>query len=111
MTAYRLTPVGAAGPEPERARRIEVRSYTEVLAELERVERLWREEVNLRIEVQKKLNRSMRVLASLRRLSPRMADLVAGAGREIWRLDRADRARQSKATRKALQIWGVDGGA
>jgi hypothetical protein len=96
VTAYQLTPVGPEGPERHRARRVEVRSYTEVLAELERVERLWREEVDQRIGVQQRLNRASRVLASLARLSPRMAGVVAAAGREIWQLDRADRLRQSR---------------
>lgn len=105
MTAYKLTPVGARGPEPDRARRIEMRSFSEVVADNERLERLWREEVDQRIEVQARLNRASRVLASLARLSPRMAGVVAAAGREIWRLDRDDRQRQSKATRKAREIW------
>jgi hypothetical protein len=107
VTAYRLTPVGPEGPERHRAQRVEVRSYTDVVAELERVERLWREEVDHRIGVQARLNRSMRVLASLARLSPRMAGVVAAAGREIWQLDREDRRRQSKATRKArVEVYG-----
>jgi hypothetical protein len=84
VTAYQLTPVGADGPEPDRARRVEVRSYTEVLAELERVERLWREEVDLRIAFQVRLSKASRVLASLGRLSPRMAGLVEAARREVW---------------------------
>ncbi len=95
MTAYQLTPVGAEGPEHDRAEQVEVRSYRELmhlLAETQRARdvatEMWRDEVDRRIAVQQKLNRASRVLASLGRLSPRMAAAVEGARREIWRLDR-----------------------
>jgi hypothetical protein len=108
VTAYSLTPVGAAGPEPHRKQRVEIVSYTDLLARNEHLERLWREEVDQRIAVQARLNRASRVLASLARLSPRMADVVAAAGREVWQLDRDDRRRAGRATRRAREIWRLD---
>lgn len=104
MTAYRLTPVGASGPEPDRAVRIEMRSYTEVLAENERLRALlqrvghvaesragWRDryerESQLRLQAQHRLNRAMRVLGEFGRVSPSTAAAVERARREIWRLD------------------------
>jgi len=101
VTAYQLTPVGASGPEPDRTQEIEIPSVLELRAENERLKVLlaetidareawasmWHDEVNRRLGVQNRLNRSMRVLASLGRLSPRMAAVVESARREIWRLD------------------------
>ncbi len=104
MTAYELVPVGASGLEPDRAVRIEMRSYTEVLAENVRLrERLHRAELALRgaertrvryeaesacrIEIQLRLNRVVRVLTALERRSPAVRREVAAARDEIWRLD------------------------
>jgi hypothetical protein len=101
VTAYQLTPVGADGPEPERAQRIETLSYQEIAVQNEllrrdletaRVDvevwhRAWATAVNNRVADRERLSRAARVLASLGRLSPRMADVVEAARREIWRLD------------------------
>lgn len=84
MTAYQLTPVGPNGAEEHRAVRIKVRSYAELLADNERLETLWRQEADLRVRTQERLNRASRVLASLGRLSPQMARLVEAARREVW---------------------------
>lgn len=98
MTAYKLTPVGAGGPERERSQEIVVRSYTELLAENVRLraERAqaradaevwhdaWATAVNNRIVDRERVSRAMRVLASLGRLSPRMAAVVESARREVW---------------------------
>lgn len=76
-------------------------SYSELVAENQRLRRRiddlkredaqipalierWENESALRVQAQQRLNRSMRVLASLGRLSPRMADLVAAARREVF---------------------------
>lgn len=95
MTAYQLTPVGPEGPEPLRMKVIYVKSYDDLLVENERLKanvegwaEMWHDEVNRRIGVQNRLNRSMRVLASLARLAPGMPGLIEAARREIWRLDR-----------------------
>lgn len=105
MTAYSLTPVGAAGPEPERAQRVEIVSCAEALAENRRLrERLHRAELALRgagriraryeeesacrIETQIRLNRAMRVLTAFERKSPAMRKEIAAARDEIWGLDR-----------------------
>ena len=122
MTAYRLTPVGASGPEPDRTQEIEIPSVLELRAENERLHALvaetriardawhdaWKTAVERRIADRERLSRSMRVLASLARLSPRMADVVAAAGREIYQMDRTDRARQARAERRAREIWRLD---
>lgn len=91
MTAYRLTPVGPGGVQKERTEEIEVLSYTDLVeqrdllrADVAGWEALWRAEVNLRIVTQNRLSRAMRVLASLGRLSPEMAGLVAAARREVY---------------------------
>jgi hypothetical protein len=98
VTAYQLIPVGAEGLEPDRAQRVEVLSYTELALQNEQLRtdleaarvdvagwsEMWLDEVNRRIGVQSRLNRSMRVLASLGRLSPRMAAAVEVARREVW---------------------------
>lgn len=77
-------PVGANGLEEDRAVRVQVRTFCEVVADNERLERLWREEVDLRIAYQVRLSKALRVLASLGRLSPQMAGLVASARREVY---------------------------
>lgn len=71
MTAYSVT-------RPEDQDRlggvvVEIPSVVELRAENERL--------------RAQLSRASRVLASLARLSPRMADVIAVARREIWRLD------------------------
>lgn len=86
-----ITPVGANGREEGRTEEHEVLSYTELLEQRDVLradavgwEALWRAEVNLRIVTQNRLSRAMRVLASLGRLSPQMASLVASARREVY---------------------------
>lgn len=124
MTAYGISPVGANGVERDREQRIDIPTRYELQLENERLKALlaetreareawhtaWKTAVDSRIATQERLSRSMRVLASLARLSPRMADVVAAAGREIYQLDRTDRLRQAKATRRARKIWRLDGG-
>ncbi len=95
MTAYRLTPVGASGPEPGRAQRIEVLSYRELALQNERLKealvaaRLDADRAHgVRLETQHRLNRAMRVLAALERVAPALRRRVAEAREEIWRLDR-----------------------
>jgi hypothetical protein len=98
VTAYQLTPVGPDGPQRERSQVIDVRSYEELLAENARLRaerataradadnwhNAWATAVNNRIATQERLSRAMRVLASLGRLSPRMAEVVAAARREVY---------------------------
>jgi hypothetical protein len=105
VTAYQLTPVGPEGPEPDRARVVEVVSYAEVLEENRRLrERLHRAELALRsagrvnaryeaesacrIETQIRLNRAMRVITAFERRSPAMRREVDAARDEIWELGR-----------------------
>lgn len=94
MTAYQLTPVGAAGPEPGRARRIEVLSYRELVFQNEQLRAALEAAMVdvdrahvVRLETQHRLNRAMRVLAAFERLTPAMRRQVAAAREEIWRLD------------------------
>ena len=104
MTAYQLTPVGASGPEPDRAVRIEMRSYTELAIEnrrlreqlhravraaeaVARITARYEAEAERRIETQIRLNRAMRVLTAFERSSPALRRRVAEARDEIWRLD------------------------
>lgn len=98
MTAYKLTPVGARGPERERSQVIDVRSYEELLAEnvrlraeraqaradAEQWHAAWTCAVNNRAVDRQRLSRAMAVLASLGGLSPRMAGVVEAARREVW---------------------------
>lgn len=98
MTAYEVVPVGAAGLEQHRARRIETLSYQEIAAQNEVLRRdleaarldadvwhqAWATAVNNRCVDRQRLQGAMRVLASLARLSPRMAGLVESARREVW---------------------------
>lgn len=98
MTAYRLTPVGASGPEPHRAQRIETLSYQEIASQNEQLRRdleaarvdadvwhrAWATAVNNRVADRERLSRAMRVLAALERRAPAV---VEEARREIWRLD------------------------
>lgn len=79
-----LIPVGVDGLEEDRAVQVDVRTYTEVLADNQRLERLWREDVDLRISYQVRLSKASRVLASLGRLSPQMASVVEAARREVY---------------------------
>lgn len=105
MTAYKLTPVGALGPEPDRAQVVEIMSYAVVLEENRRLrERLNRAELALRsagrvnaryeaesarrIETQIRLNRAMRVLTAFERRAPAVRRDVDRARDEIWGLDR-----------------------
>ncbi len=102
MTAYRLTPVGAEGLEHDRAERVEVRSYHDLEAENAQLRLLlaetvaareawhtaWKAAVDSRLADRDRLQRASRVLASLGRLSPRMAAAVEVSRREIWELDR-----------------------
>lgn len=84
MTAYQLTPVGAEGVEPERSVRLDMLSMSELLAENERLRRRLDEETDLRFSFQERLSKASRVLASLGRHSPQMADLVEVARREVY---------------------------
>lgn len=98
MSVYELVPVGADGVQHEAAVRIEMLSYNELAFQNEQLShalakarldaetwrQAWAVAVNNRIEDRDKLGRAMRVLASLGRLSPRMAALVAAARREVW---------------------------
>jgi hypothetical protein len=81
---YLLTPIG----RPARARYVLGPrlgpSYSELLAENERLREQCDNESELRIKAQDRLNKAMRVLASLGRLSPRMADLVEAARKDIF---------------------------
>ena len=82
MTAYSITPVGAQrveGPLPRDAV-----SVARLHLEIERLRARVEDEATQRLRAQDRLNRSMRVLASLGRLSPRMASLVAVARKDIW---------------------------
>lgn len=102
MTAYQLTPVGASGPEPDRAVVLDIPTTAELLAENERLCALlaetrdareawhtaWKTAVDMRLADRERLQRHMRVLASLARLAPGMPGLIEAARREIWRLDR-----------------------
>lgn len=102
MTAYGISPVGAHGVEREREQRIDIPSRYELLLENERLKDyldaaredvctyrgMWAAAHDGRLKAEARSTRAFRVLASLGRLSPRMAALVAGARREIWRLDR-----------------------
>jgi protein-arginine kinase len=58
-----------------------LRSKSEVT---DKIVQRWEDEAANRVKAQVRLNQAMRVLASLGRLSPRMAGLVAAARREIW---------------------------
>lgn len=98
MTAYTLTPVGARGPEPERAQRIEILSYQEIAAQNESLRRdleaarvdadvwhqAWATAVNNRVEDRERVGRAMRVLASIGRASPFAAALVERARAEVY---------------------------
>lgn len=100
MTAYSVTPVDSV--DREHGVVVDIPSVLELRAENERLRALlaetvaareawasmWHDEVNRRLGVQNRLNRSMRVLASLGRLPPRMAAVVESSRREIRRLDR-----------------------
>lgn len=88
MTVYGISPVGAHGAEWHRAKRIEVRSYTELVAENERLRQAWRAAHDARILSDSRANRAARVLAALGAQSVPMAAAVERARREIWRLDR-----------------------
>jgi hypothetical protein len=102
VTAYKLTRVGADGAEWDRAvvvqiptkaellrenRRLRVR-LAELRPENERLRQAWSTAHDARILADRRANRASRVLASLGRLSPRMAAVVEVSRREIWRLDR-----------------------
>lgn len=91
MTAYKLTPVGARGPERERSQVVDVLSYSDLVEQRDLLkadaagwEALWRAEVNLRIATQNRLSRAMRVLASIGRASPFAAALVERARAEVY---------------------------
>ena len=84
MTAYEVIPVGAGGVERERSQVVRVTPCSELHAENVRLRQALAEETNLRISFQVRLSKASRVLASLGRLSPRMAALVAAARREIF---------------------------
>lgn len=84
MTAYLVTPVGTSGPDRERSQTVRVTPCSELHAEVIRLRQALAEETNLRVEIQRRLNRSFRVLASIGRLSPRMGLLVEQARWEIY---------------------------
>jgi hypothetical protein len=88
VTAYGISPVGAHGVERHREQEINILSKYELLVENEGLRKRWAEAVDQRIAYQVRLSQASRVLASLGRLSPRMAALVEVSRREIWRLDR-----------------------
>lgn len=120
MTAYSVTRVDSV--DREHGVVVEIPTRAELVRENERLRALlaetreareawhiaWRSAVDSRIATQERLTRSMRVLASLARLSPRMADVVAAAGREIYQMDRTDRLRQARVERRAREIWRLD---
>lgn len=101
VTAYEVIPVGASGPEPDRAQRVEVRSYTELEAENAYLRTLlaetvdareawhsaWRHAVDSRIADRERLQRAMRILSAMEDKGPALAGAVAAARAEIWRLD------------------------
>ena len=86
---YLITRIGPKGPDERGARYILGPplgpSYSELRRQLEQARERLDNESALRVQAQDRLNRAMRVLASLGRLSPRMADLVATARKDIWR--------------------------
>lgn len=96
MTAYSVTPVDSRDREhgvvvelPSRAELVDdvvqlSAQLAAARADAEVWHNAWACAVNNRIEDRQKLSRAMRVLASLGRLSPRMAGLVAAARREVW---------------------------
>jgi hypothetical protein len=87
VTAYRLTPVGAEGVEPHRARIIRFHSFDDLMRENERLKRRVERETALRIRAQARATQAARVLSELERVSPSTAAAVERARREIWRLD------------------------
>lgn len=113
MTAYSVTPVDSVDREhgvvveiPSRAELMQL--LAETIAARDAAHAMWMDAVNARAVDRARLQRASRVLASLARLSPRMADVVAAAGREIYQLDRQDRLRRVRAERRAREIWGLD---
>lgn len=101
MTAYRLTPVGASGPEPDRAVRIDIPSRAELVFQNERLKeyleaarvdvatyrRMWEAAHEARHRADERSRRAARVLASIGRMGPFAAALVERSRQEIWRLD------------------------
>lgn len=82
---YLLTPIGRPRCQPMHVLGPKLGpSYSELLAEVERLQEQVDNENRLRMQAQDRLNKAMRVLASLGRLSPRMADLVEVARREVF---------------------------
>ena len=86
-----LIPVGADGLHPEAAVRIETLSYNELAFQnAQLIDALSKAKLDAaaahdkRIEAQTRLNRSLRVLASLGRHSPQMAAHVEAARREVY---------------------------
>lgn len=102
MTAYGISPVGARGVERDREQVVVILSKYELLVENARLKeyleaarldvaewrRMWAAAHDERLKAEVRSTRAFRVLASLGRLSPRMADLVEVSRREIRRLDR-----------------------
>lgn len=106
MTAYSLTPVGALGPIPTRARVVigpEIggaspeelhREIARLLAENDTLRaeaakaQEWREkwaaEVEVRFKAQHRLSQCARVFAVLSHVYPELRRLIAGARKDIW---------------------------
>jgi hypothetical protein len=101
VTAYQLTPVGASGPEPDRAVVVDIPSRAELLLQNERLKeyleaarvdvatyrQMWQAAHVERLKAEARSSRAAQVLASIGRLSPFAAALVERARVEIWRLD------------------------
>jgi hypothetical protein len=90
VTAYQLTPVGAAGVEPERTEEIpgplprdavSVARLHLKIGQLE--ERLAAEQV-LRMRAHRRLDHCARVFAVLSHVYPELRGLIARARKDIW---------------------------
>jgi hypothetical protein len=97
VTAYQLTPVGASGPEPERAVVLDIptraelwRQLQDLRDEVERVETVAANERQWKWQAQERAETTAEVLRQVSAVSPQSAAVVHAARERVRRRRRTD---------------------